>query len=125
MKCVCADDLKNRVTIKRPKESATVDAGGHVDLSDESNWRIVEQRRWCQVLPRSSREFQRDNQIRDDVTHMIRFRYEAATLKFKPTWKASEKVFGETKYYEFAGPGINENGESRYILFPAIETPVI
>lgn len=115
-----AGPLNNRVLVKRPNENATRDAGGDVDLSDEGNWRI-ECQRWCQILPRGSREFQRQQQIGEDITHLIRFRYDNQSRKFKTTWKIQS---GE-RVLNFAGPGIDEDEAHKFLLFPATEVPVI
>jgi hypothetical protein len=114
----------NRVTVKKPDENATKDASGKVKLSDETNWRIVCQR-WCQVLPRGSREFQRQDQIGQEVTHLIRIRYDNESKKFKTKWKLAETVNSATRYFDLAGPGIDEDGEHKFLLFPAIEVPAV
>lgn len=116
--------LSNRVIVKRPNENATADAGGQIDLSDETNWRIACQR-WCQILPRGSREFQRQNQIGEDVTHLIRFRYDNESKKFKTTWKIAETVGSVTRHINFAGPGIDEDGEHKFLLVPGVEVPQV
>jgi hypothetical protein len=55
----------------------------------------------------------------EDVTHLIRFRYDNESRKFKTTWK----ILNGDKVLNFAGPWIDEDDGHKFILFPATEVP--
>lgn len=115
-----AGRLNNRVIVKKPNENAIRDDSGKVNLKNDDNWRIV-CHRWCQVIPRSGREFQRQQQIGEEITHFVRFRYDQESKKFKTTWK----IEFDERQLNLAGPGIDEDDAHKFLLFPAIEQPVI
>ena len=111
-----AGRLNNRVVIERKNENATPDAGGQVDWTLDSNWRIA-CHRWCEIVPKGSREFLRLYQVTDEITHGVKFRYDQESRKFKTSWRV--KI--GTRVLNIAGPGIDPDERHEYLIFPAIE----
>lgn len=99
------------------KLSATPDAAGHIDETDESNWRPLGDKRWIRPVPRGSREFFRGEQVAAEITHMIEMRCDSISETYT-TWM---KIKWRGRTLNLAGPGVNVDEEDRLLRFPAIE----
>jgi len=111
-----AGKLTRRITVLRVKSTATVLSSGQIDETDEENWEIAETR-WANIVPRSSREFFRGQQVADDITHKITMRYDSKSSRYN----AKNRItLGDRKFY-LTGPGMNSDEQDVTLEFPATE----
>ena len=111
-----AGQLQRRVVVWRLKEGITPDAAGHVDETDESNWRIVGNR-WVKLTPKGSKEFFRGQQVAEDITHQVTMRYDSESAKFT----TKDRLTYHGRVFNMAGPGVNTDEMDVLLTFPATE----
>jgi len=101
--CACDSigKLRHRVTIEKPNPSATADAAGHIDLSDNANWIPVASRK-ANILTRGGSEKWRFNQVTAEVTRMFQLRSDPATRRIQPRWRIKWFQDGTAKYADIA-----------------------
>lgn len=78
-----AGKYRHPVTVYKQSTSATPNAAGHVDLTDDDN-RTVHCKRWVEIEPTSGRETVRGSQVRADATHIVRTREDDKTRTITP-----------------------------------------
>lgn len=113
-----AGKLMRRGNLERVKASATVDSSGRVDLTDDNNWEFV-QKRWFEIVPKSSRQFLLGDQQRANVSHQVTMRYDTLSSSITQGWRMNHRG----KFYNFAGPPIDRNLDKVLLDFPATEVP--
>lgn len=111
-----AGKLLRRGQLQRVKAAATIESGGHVDLSNDANWEFV-QNRWVSIVPASSREFMVADQLNAQTTHQITMRHDTLSSSVTTDWRL--KYNGKT--YNISGPPTNRNMDNVLLDFPAIE----
>lgn len=119
MKCACPPRLRHRVTIERPKSSATVGAGGLIDLTDDANWEEYA-RPYANILTRGGpggpggSERWKFNQAVADVDRIFVMRSSVSTRGIKPQWRLTFMQDGVRKV---AGISIvfDVNGERQWV----------
>jgi len=100
------------------KETATPDSSGHIDETDEANWRLIGPRHF-KIVPASSREFIVGDQLNAQVSHQLATTYDKQANRFT----TKHKFVYQGRTFSFAGPGINVEERNRWLAFPAIEVP--
>jgi head-tail adaptor len=86
MKCPCPTlpRLTHRVTIERPK--TTPDAGGHVDLAQDSNWQSV-RTIWFRFVSHTGRESRVFDQVQAETNHVLEINDDTFTKTIIPKWR--------------------------------------
>jgi len=97
--------------------SAVPDAAGHIDETDDTNWAEVGAR-YCEIIPKGSREFFRGQQVAEQITHQITFRFDAQSKDFHAAMRFERH---DGRRFNFAGPGVNTGEADEWLVFPAIE----
>ena len=115
-KCLCAADLDKRITVRRLKSSAVLDASGHLDETREGNW-VEVGKRWAQFITRGSREFFRGEEVAADITHQITIRYD----KTAAAWTTKMHVKYDGRTFNIAGPLRDIDEQNEWLVFPAVE----
>lgn len=109
-----AGELNRRVEVR--VLSATPDASGHVDETDDSNW-IVIARRWCKLTPRGSREFFRGQQVAAEITHQVTMRFDSESRRFT----TGNQLKMDDRKFNISGPPVNVEEAGVLYQFPAVE----
>lgn len=104
--CASKTPMNHRVQIERP--GGTAQAGGHVDLTDDSNWQHVDGR-WAAFTTRGGKEGRVFDQVQAEVTHIIALRHDALTRQIDPTWRIR---MGDRKFNIRAAYDVDEAGET-------------
>lgn len=120
MKCLCPNELNNLVIVERVKPSASVDGSGNVDESLDTNWGECG-RAWTQVITKGSREFFRNQQVGQDITHQFTMRW---------TKKAGDYTTGmrfrmDGRKFHIKAPPMNVDENNRWLVFQTTEVPVL
>lgn len=115
-KCICAGDLKRRVTVERVKATATLDGSGNPDESLDANW-VQFGRERAKVVTRGSREFVQGPQLKETVSHQWTIRW---------SQKASEYTTGmrlrmDGRKFHISAPPVNIDEENDWILIDTEE----
>ena len=86
--CCTGGDLlaQKRVTLQKPNPTATPDASGHVDLSQDVNWTTVKAV-YGTPKTRGGRENFLFNQVQAEVSSIWDFKYSGVTKQIEPTWR--------------------------------------
>lgn len=113
-----AGDFNKVGKVYRIKETVTPDASGHIDETDENNWRLVALRHF-NIVPKGSREFLIGDQVNANVTHQLTTNYDKQSKQFT----TQDKFIYQGRTFSFNGPGINVLEKNRWLSFPAIESP--
>lgn len=109
-----AGELNRRVEIQQL--SGTPDTGGHIDETDDGNWRPVT-KRWCKLIPSGSREFFRGMQVAADITHQVTMRYDERTRNLT----TKERLKLGVRKFNIAAPPTDVEEAHVLVTFPAIE----
>lgn len=85
---LCCDTIgsQKRVTIQRPKTSATPDAAGHINFNTSSNWSDAG-KRWATIKTRGGSENYLFNHIQSDVSFLVDLPYDSLTVTIGPSWR--------------------------------------
>ncbi len=117
--CICSGDLNRFMTVQRIKPNATVNSGGQIDESDESNW-INSGKQWCKLIPKNSREFMLGDQLNEEITHQITMRCTNTTVTYVTT---KTRLIYNGRQFNLSGPPMNVDEQDRWLMFSAIEKP--
>lgn len=82
--------LRHPVVIQSPDDSATPDAFGNIDFTNDDNWTTEGSRR-CQIRPVTGKELYHGAQVQSNLTHTLRFRADELTGQISSRWRI---VFG-------------------------------
>ena len=109
-----AGHLSQRVEVQRL--SASVNSAGQIDETTAGNW-VTFAVRWCRMVTRGSREFDRGPEIAADITHQITMRADPQSKAFtvKQRLKMGDRVFN------IASPPLDVDEGSEMVRFPAVE----
>lgn len=111
-----AGNYSHRATIQRMKASATIDAAGHIDETDASNWETY-LTRWCRRITKGSREYIVDDQMNANATEQIRIRWDEQAEAID----TSMRIKIEGRALSIASPPINVDAEDREVVMSVIE----
>lgn len=111
-----AGDLDVRCVVRRLKEGVQPNTAGHVDETDEANWRDMG-KRWVKLVPRGSREFFRGQQVAEDITHQIYMLRDSHSQRFT----TKDKLVSGSRQFNLAGPGVDVDERHETLSFPAVE----
>lgn len=84
MKCACPAPLDRNGIIQRP--GTTPDAGGHVDLTQNSNWNPVGSRKF-RFVSHGGREGRVFDQVQAETTHVLELTEDPLTKTILPKWR--------------------------------------
>lgn len=115
-KCLCSNDLNRYVTVKRIKSTATVDASGHIDETDNANWETLANE-YCQIISQGSREFVVGDQLNQQLTHQITMRYSPRAAAYT----TSMRLDYDGRKLNIAGPPQNIDEQNKWLRFGVTE----
>lgn len=113
-----AGDIDFRIYVQRIKASATADAAGHVDETDDGNWETYFEC-WSKFIPLGSREFFGARQVQGDVTGQFKVRRCTETLGVNTRMRVKAKH--ESRKFNIAGPPFDPDGRRTELRFNATE----
>lgn len=118
MACICPRDLTRLVTVE--KVSATPDAGGDIDETDDANW-VACGSEWVAFTTKGSREFFRNQQVAEDITHQITMRWSVKSSSYTTGMRL--KMDG--RKFNIAAPPINVDEKNEWLLIATKEVPTV
>lgn len=122
MKC-CTSKTPNLSTpakVETLKASAVIDGSGNVNEKLDSNWTQCG-KEWVEIVTKGSREFFRDRQVGEDITHQITMRWSKRASKY--TTKDRLRLDGRKLHIK--NPPINVDENDRWLVFECVEVPVL
>lgn len=108
---------KTKFTLQKQKATATPDAAGHVNLSDDAKWEDVTTR-YFSVMPQSGREYYRAQQTESNLTHLLETHYDDETSLINPKYRL--RITGTDRYLNVVS-AINVEESNRIIRVSCIE----
>lgn len=122
MKCCLsnAKKLNTPVTVECHKKNATVDGSGNINEKLDSNWTQCG-KEWVEIITKGSREFFRDRQIGEDITHQITMRYSKRASGYTNLMRL--RLDGRKLH--IANPPVNVDENNEWLVFECVETPVL
>ncbi len=111
-------DFNKLGKVYRISESAVPDTSGHIDESNDANWRLIGPRHF-NIVPKGSREFLVGDQVNAQTTHQLATTFDKQSKAFS----TKDKFIYQGRTFSFSGPGQNVLERNRWLAFPAIELP--
>lgn len=81
--------------LQKPKDSATADAAGHIDLSDDANW-ITVGKQWAKIITRDGAERWRFKQVEAEVNRIVEMPCNSITSAMTPRWRLKHQEGSRT-----------------------------
>lgn len=118
MECICASELNRLVKVEKVNPSATPDASGNIDETNDTNW-VQCGREWVKFVTRGSREFYRDRQVGEEITHQVWMRFSEAASGYR----SGMRLRMDGRKFNIAAPPINVNEQDEWIMVHTKEVP--
>lgn len=104
------------ISVYRLKAGLTVNASGHIDETDSSNWGLYGNF-WAAIATKGSKEFARGGEVAAEITHQLTIKYSSMangiTTKMRVNYQG--------RIFNIAQPPTNKNEENEWLVFNAIE----
>lgn len=120
MACLCANDLNRLLTVEKLKPSATVDNSGNIDETNDANWVACGQE-WAQVLTKGSREFFRNRQVGEDITHQVTIRWSKTASQYT----TGMRLRLDGRKLNIAAPPLNVDEKNDWLVMETREVPSV
>lgn len=106
MKCGCDETktVRYKYTVAVQSPGGTAGAGGHVDLSDDSNW-TAQGTIKANIISKGGREFISGKKVAADVSHVFETPFTNFAATIDPKWRL---VFDSRKFEIIAAYDENE-----------------
>lgn len=115
MKKPTAGKYNKRVVVQRLKSTATVNAAGHIDESDDDSWETYCER-WCKITHAKTPEQQvGGQQVSYDSAEFV-LRYDTTVSAIDATMR----VRVGDKIYSVATAPVDIEGDSKEVVFRAV-----
>ena len=120
MDCFCASHLTRLVDVEKISTSATVDANGNIDETNDANW-VKFGSEWVGFVTKGSREFFRGRQVNEDVTHQVTLRWSQKSAQYTTGMRL--KMDG--RKFNISAPPINIDEKNEWIQLETKEVPAV
>lgn len=118
MDCICINELNRLVIVEKISPSATPDGSGNIDETNDTNW-VRCGSEWVKFVTRGSREFYRDRQVGEEVTHQVWMQFSDAAGEYR----SGMRLRMDGRKFNISAPPINVDEKDEWLLVQTKEVP--
>lgn len=87
------------VLVQKPNDSASTNAAGHIDLTDNANWLPVAKLK-CRIITRGGAERWRFNQVAAEVSRIVEIRSNKTARTIQSRWRLKFIEDGRVRIFD-------------------------